>query len=425
MTSEHSRGIGRNSAWMVGEQVIRLAIAMLLTAWIARSLGPIRMGHLSFALALYSLLGVVATVGLNRIIVREFSSNTDASRERELLLTSLAMRFIASGTMAICAVLFCFLTAPELVPLVLIIVPGYFFSAFDLISLLYQANHKSGIVARARLLAFAVSSLVKATMLYLGAGVELIALACLLDWAFSGTALAILYVRDTHGIWSSRPRMSLARQLLSESAIEIVAGFSGMAFMRIDQLMLQTMRGPSEVAIMAVSTRLTEAWYFVPAAIVASTFPIIVRLRQSDPDAALQHVRKLYRHVSALSLLAAVLVTFLAEDIVGLVFGHEYLASADVLVIQIWCGLFMSFGLASGSWLISNRQGGLNLKRNLLGVAINILLNFWLIPGHGALGAAWATLGAFACAYFIFDFITPSTRQMGMDKLRALMWRHK
>lgn len=423
MSSEHARGIRRNSAWMVAEQVIRLAIAMLLTAWIARSLGPVRMGHLSFALALYSLLGVVATAGLNRIIVREFSSSPDAADEQRLLVTALAMRFVAGVAMAVCAVAFCLATAPDLLTLVLIIVPGYFFSAFDLVSLLYQANHASGAVTRARLFAFAASSLVKATMLYFGAGVELIALACLLDWVFSGCALAFLYLRDHRGLRVERPAMPLARRLLSESGVEIVAGFSGMAFMRIDQLMLQVMHGPAEVATMAISSRLTEAWYFVPAALVASTFPVIVKLRASDPEAAAAHVRKLYRQVSALGLLVAVIVTFAAPHIVRLIFGEQYLASADVLVVQVWCGVFMSLGLASGSWLISNRQGMLNLQRNLLGVVINVLLNLWLIPTQGALGAAWATLGAFACAYFLFDFITPSTRPMGMDKLRALAWR--
>jgi O-antigen/teichoic acid export membrane protein len=410
---------------MIAEQVVRLAVAMLLTAWIARSLGPVRMGHLSFALALYSLLGVVATAGLNRIIVREFSSSADPAGEQRLLVTALAMRFVAGCAMAICAIAFCLVVAPDLIALVLIIVPGYFFSAFDLVSLLYQANHRSASVARTRLAAFAASSLIKAAMLYSGARVELIALACLLDWVFSGCSLAFLYLRDHRGLGLALPELPLARRLLSECGVEIIAGFSGMAFMRIDQLMLQVMRDPTEVAVMAVSSRLTEAWYFVPAALVASTFPVIVRLGASDPDAARAHVRKLYRQVLLLGLLVAVFVTFTAREIVGLIFGHQYLASADVLVIQIWCGVFMSLGLASGSWLVSNRQVVLNLQRNLLGVVVNVLLNLWLIPAHGALGAAWSTLGAFASAYLLFDFATPSTRSMGMDKLRALSLRSR
>lgn len=423
MSNADAGGIRRNSAWMVSEQVVRLGVAMLLTAWIARALGPVRMGHLSFALALYSLLGVVATAGLNRIIVREFSSGTDPASEQQLLVTGLAIRFVAGFAMALSAIAFCLVAAPDLIALVLIIVPGYFFSAFDLISLLYQANHDAATVARTRLLAFAASSLVKASMLLMGAGVELIAFACLLDWVFSGSSLAFLYFSDHRKLGFARPRMALARRLLSESGIEVIAGFSGMAFMRIDQLMLQVMRGPAEVATMAVSSRLTEAWYFVPAAIVSSTFPVIVKLRTADPDAAAAHVRNLYRQVSALGLVVALFVTFAAEDVVRIVFGRQYLASANVLVIQIWCGVFMSLGLASGSWLISNRQGMLNLQRNLLGVGINVLLNVLLIPTHGALGAAWATLGAFACAYLLFDFLTPATRAMGIDKLRALAWR--
>src|SRR6478672_3326391 len=109
MGEVRTRDIRVNSAWMAAEQVVRLGIAMFLTAWIARALGPVAMGHLSFALALYSLLGIVATAGLNRIIVREFSTSTDAAEERRLLATGLAMRFVAGTAMAICAVVFCLL----------------------------------------------------------------------------------------------------------------------------------------------------------------------------------------------------------------------------------------------------------------------------------------------------------------------------
>jgi O-antigen/teichoic acid export membrane protein len=112
-----------------------------------------------------------------------------------------------------------------------------------------------------------------------------------------------------------------------------------------------------------------------------------------------------------------------AEPIIGLLFGAQYRAAAPVLAVQAWCGFFMVLGITSGAWLMAHRRGVLNLRRNALGMGVNLLLNLWLIPRHGALGAAWATLAAFATAYLLYDFMDPAMRDVGRDKLRALAWR--
>jgi O-antigen/teichoic acid export membrane protein len=419
MKTAASGVIGRNTAWMVAEQLARLSIAVLLTAWIARSRGPEAMGRLSFALALCALFGSVTAVGLTRIMVRLFSANTDEAAELELLDTAMAMRMAASALMVAVAIGTCLVIAPGNVLLVTILAPGYFATASDLVSLLYQSRHRSRDTVVARMAAFGVSSAIKAGLIWCGAGLEWIAVACLLDWVCAGVALSWRYRRDHPSRPRWRPSLALARRLFVESRIEIIAGFSAMAFMRIDQVMLEVMRDSTQVALMAVSTRLTEAWYFVPAAFVSSTFPMVVRMQAADPEGAMRALRRLYAQVVALGVVAALAMTFAAHRVVVLLYGARYAAAADVLVLQTWCGVFLSLGLASGSWLIANRMGMLNLRRNVFGMVVNVALNLWLIPAHGARGAAAATLVAFACAYTLYDFVDPAARDMGRQKLRA------
>src|SRR5690606_1984844 len=152
------------------EQVVRLSIAVLVTAWIARVLGPEDMGRLSFGLALFSILGVVATVGLNRIAVREFVAHSAPDAERRLLATALAMRWLAGGFMSVGAVITCAVLSPENLVLVAILAPGYFFTAFEVVGLLYQARQNSGAITITRLLAFAASTAIKIGILAAGGG---------------------------------------------------------------------------------------------------------------------------------------------------------------------------------------------------------------------------------------------------------------
>jgi len=174
---------------------------------------------------------------------------------------------------------------------------------------------------------------------------------------------------------------------------------------------------------MAVSSRLTEAWYFIPTALVASTFPVIVKLEGASPERALARLKSLYRTLVALGILAGVAAELLAPRFINLIYGPAFQSAAPVLTIQIWCGVFMSLGIASGAWLMAHRLGMLNLRRNVLGMLINVGLNLLLIPSYGAIGSAWATLAAFACAYLAYDFLDPAMYEVGRNKLRAFMWR--
>jgi O-antigen/teichoic acid export membrane protein len=192
----------------------------------------------------------------------------------------------------------------------------------------------------------------------------------------------------------------------------------------LDQVMLQSMVGPNAVGTYAVAAKLSEAWYFVPAAIVASTFPAVVRQQSGDRDMYLRRLRHLMIVLVLLSYAAAALGMVLARPLIAWLYGVAYADAAPILMVHIWCGLFVCLGIASGSWIMAERKTHLNLLRNLLGAGINVALNFVLIPLYQGLGAAVATLIAFASAYLLFDFLVPQMREMRDAKLRALLlWR--
>ena len=54
------------------------------------------------------------------------------------------------------------------------------------------------------------------------------------------------------------------------------------------------------------------------------------------------------------------------------------------------------------------------------GMAINVVLNLWWIPQHGAQGAAWATAVAYYVVWFAGTFAMPNLRWLAMAQVRAL-----
>ena len=123
----------------------------------------------------------------------------------------------------------------------------------------------------------------------------------------------------------------------------------------------------------------------------------------------------------ALAYAAVISAMALGEPVIQLLYGSAYQASASILLVHIWCGLFVSLGLASGSWIMAERRVSLNLYRNLAGLGANLVLNLALIPRFGALGAAYATLMALVVAYMLFDAFVPSMKAVSRSKWKALL----
>lgn len=411
-----------NSGWLMGEQIVRLGTGFLVSLWLARQLGPADFGRLNYAAAFTSIFAIFTALGMSRILVRELVANQgNPAQSSRLVSTVIAARLVAAAlAWLVCAGIGWQAGGTEAI-LIAWIAASFFFSPSDALSQYFQAHEAIRYATMARLLSFGGVTLLRVALLASQADLLYFAIAMLLE-QMAGALSLLIASRHFHiDLSPRRVDWTLARQLLHESWPEIIAGVSGLLFMRLDQVMLQHMAGPDAVGVYSIATRLSELWYFIPSAIVAATYPRILHLREHNYRSYLSSLQMLMAALAGLSYLAVSATQLLAPSLIHLLFGEAYRAAAPVLLIHIWCGLFMGMGLASGSWIMAEKRVTLNLYRNMAGAVINFLLNLTLIPNYGALGAASATLVAMACAYFAFDFLVPGMKEMRILKLKALL----
>jgi len=180
--------------------------------------------------------------------------------------------------------------------------------------------------------------------------------------------------------------------------------------------MLRALVGPEEVGIYSAAARITEAWYALLAVLAGALYPAILRAGK-NLDTVMQFC---YEISISLSILIAVIITFVSPWIIELLYGKEFNDSIPVLVIHIWSGVFIGLRLFSGKWMLSEGLTRLLLYRSIVGLSFNIILGLILIPVYGAIGAAVSTLLAHILVGFIFDFFNPITRSQGMLKFKSL-----
>ena len=390
-----------NAGWLVVERILSGVLAITVTAAVARHLGPAQFGVLSFALSTVLLFATLWTLGLSGLVVRELVR--DPQREAELLGTVMGLR-IAGGIDALIAALGLVVvlgrddTTRLAVAILRVGVLGLY--TFDGIDFWLQAGVRSRYAVVARSLALGVASTVNVALIVADGPLLAFVAAAALEYALGGVLLVVAYLRLGGHPARWRFQGATARTLLTASWPLILSGVANAINLRADQLMLGTMAGTDAVGTYAAAARLSEVWYFVPAAIAASVFPAMVRAHAGDRTSFDRWMTRLYDLMIALALPIAIGVSLLAGPLVAILFGPEYAASAPILAVHVWAGPFVFLGAALSRWLIAEDRLKFSLARHGAGAIVNIGLNLVLIPAYGGLGAAISTLVSYAVASF-------------------------
>jgi O-antigen/teichoic acid export membrane protein len=265
-----------------------------------------------------------------------------------------------------------------------------------------------------------LSSVLQLYFIFTQADLFWFVLVSLIDQISLGIFLAFVYWRQKLGSFFGQFDLGTAKTMLRSSWPLVLSGITVMLYMRIDQIMIREMLGEREVGLYSAAVKLSEAWYFVPVIITSSLFPAIVNARKISELLYHARLQRLYTTLVWMAIAVAVPMTFLSDWLITLLYGEAYKDAAQVLIIHIWAGVFVSIGVASGSWFISENLQHYALYRTSLGAIINVIFNLILIPIFGLIGAAIATVIAQSMAALFFDVVTKKTRICFYMKLKTL-----
>jgi len=217
--------------------------------------------------------------------------------------------------------------------------------------------------------------------------------------------------------WSS----PLAKTLLKESWPLILSGLTVMIYMRIDQIMLGQMVGDKAVGLYSAATRISEVWYFIPMAIASSVSPAIYAAKEVSEALYYQRIKQLIRMLVLISLVISVPMSFMSSTLITILFGNGYSEAGKILAIHIWASLFVFMGVATSPWFIAEGLTEFSFHRTLIGAVVNVVLNFLLIPSYGGIGAAIATVIAYAIAAFLANGLNSKTHRIFIIQLKSLI----
>lgn len=398
-----------------------MGLGLLVGVWVARYLGAEQFGLLNFALAFTGLFAAIATLGMQGIVVRDIVRD---QKSTNLTLGTAAILQLIGGLVSFLLIMVAihYFRPDNILSRSIVAILGamMLLKFSEVVVCWFESQVQSKYAVWVQGYVFVTFIGVKVALILIEA--PLIAFA----WSMLGeatvVAIILMLVLNHRGtpIKTLRFSMNRAKELLKDSWPLFLSAASISVYTKIDQIMIGQMLDDRAVGLYSAALRLSEIWYFIPAAIVASVFPSIIELKRSSKERYYLRLQQLYNVMVIMSLSLAIPIALLAKPLITIIFGPEFAEASTVLVFHIWAGIFIFLSIASHSWYLAENLQKLSLQRTIFCATINITLNLILIPHFGIEGAAFALLTSLAITHGFIDGIQKKTRVIFFMKLKAM-----
>lgn len=387
----------QNTLWLTLASVGQKVVSFIYFLFLAKVMLPEKTGVYFLSVSLAMIFSVLADFGTTPVAIREIAKNPDQTSSilKNLLCLKIPLLIVGYTSSLIATWLLGY--EKEIFSLVAI---TSFVLVLDSLHLLFygvlRGHHQLFFESIGMFLGQCVSAILGGLVLWLSPSIPL------LVWVLLGGSLLNVVISSSIlvrrfgsqvfiPVWN---RTNVKRYFYYAIPFALAAIFVKV-YSYVDIVLISKFLDASAVGLYGLAYKFTYAFQFIPLAFVASLYP---RFSSLIVQKNIELRRTFDRSLWYMLLIGTPLVfglSLISEHAV-LLAGEEYRASAPVLAILAFAlfPLFLDFPIGS----LLNAAGKQTVKTALMGgtMIMNFLLNLFMIPLFGILGAAYAALISFS-----------------------------
>lgn len=371
-------------------RVLSIGSNIVLMIVVARTMGTAFFGQFSYVLAFSTIAVALADIGTTAVLARGLAQH---DRERAAYLGNfLLMRLVLVLVVMTGACVVAFLVPNNLLAALLVVVGGLPVLATRFFEPIFQVYGKPWLspwsniaFGGAQLLLAAVVWLADLSIVQISAGIVLTNLVY--------TVVAFWLMRSLVKP-QLQPHLGLLREILRVAAPQGVGAIFTTVIIRADVIILAHLLGNTEAGLYSAAYRILDLAVFLAITVITPLIPILTEQIRDDRVASLAHCRMAAQLAGLVSLPAAIVVPTVGPWILSTVLGPEFVAAAAPLNVLVLNFVLIVFTLLVWCINLANDELTHAYWNSPLACAINLSLNFLLIPRLGMVGAAWATVAS-------------------------------
>lgn len=191
-----------------------------------------------------------------------------------------------------------------------------------------------------------------------------------------------------------RPAVEWGRWMRwSKEAIPITMGYAiGSLYYRLDTVMLSQMDTLRAVGLYGIGYKFSDIMGVLPLALLASVFTLLLQTWQRDTEAFKHTLRSAWVLLLVSAFGVTTLLAIFTRPLIVLLYGDRYEDASNAARLVVAGQGVRFFTVLCVTVLISVSRNVLYAVASVVGLALNVVLNLYLIPRYSFGGAAFATI---------------------------------
>jgi O-antigen/teichoic acid export membrane protein len=169
----------------------------------------------------------------------------------------------------------------------------------------------------------------------------------------------------------------------------------------MDMILLKKLSSEYELGVYGTAYKFFEVFLFIPAIVSGILFPNIVELLAKGKSELVRYLSDFQLKTAVLIAIPVGILILSSGLIIDIFFGSSFAGSSSIMQILFLTSFLYCFNFV---YPVLMNAGGLerfSLYCYVVGLALNLFLNYLWIPDYGAKGAAYATL----CSEFVVTLL--------------------
>lgn len=396
-----------NSLWMASEKILQVAGVFIITAAMARYIGPYFFGMLSYFTSVFSLIYIASSFGAEPIVIKKGSINFRQGVLRSVFLA--ITRTVCFIVLSLLFFIYFFLTEQVISSEKILFLYAVFLSQFlisvDYFSLVHNFSLNSRINTLSNVLGLALALLLRYVLVKLSMPVNYFAIPIVLSPLLALMLKFFLSRKQFELHWNNI--RNLYNKRLINAFLGTVKPFAinnvcANIYLKLPLLTISFFYGFNTAGIYSCAVTLAGNWIFFPMSLISSFIPNFYRLGDRE---AQNYLAKLFFLIFIVCACSSLVIYFLADYVIAYLYGSAFIAASQLVLPMAIASSLSVLATVLYHQLIKMRAYFFIMRRTLLCALLSIPLIIVFTYLYGTTGAIYSLISVelfsiFVCSLF-------------------------
>ena len=381
----------KNFLWMIAEKTIGVVGLFFINALVAKYLGPVVIGQIAIATAIFQIVQVIGVFGSDSIFYKRISINLISGIQLMMpifMLRSIIFIFFAS----VCILFLNVRMDLTGMTLVLSICTAYYFYTIDTYTSFNESLLNSRVNAIANVVGLIFGLVARALMVRYKVPIIYFGLPLIMISAIPYFLKSYVFRKQYKGMVTVKYNVLKKRlfHLSYAGSILVIPSIISSIYPRLNVLIISFLYGNHDVGIYSVSQSIATSWSFILLSLLTSCLPSVFREKNNQKIIRVGAI--LHLNIILLSIPVMLVITFSVNFAILYLYGESYKESIAPCILLCFSTLLSTLGMASSKIIIKFSGYRFLLWRTIFILVLSLVLSYFLSIRFGLMGAASAVI---------------------------------